>query len=80
MSSFPNHFKNWFFTLSDLRLSQFLYEEEHCTLWPVKPNWLLPTHHLPGIADIVGFLSSLPQLVDMPRQGWVHRDCDNLAA
>jgi hypothetical protein len=47
---------------------------------PVRPTGLLITHHLPGVAHVVGLLPSLPQLVDVPRQGRVHRDSDNLAA
>lgn len=43
-------------------------------------RWLLLTHHLPGVADIVGLLPGFSQLVYVPGQGWVHRHCDNLAA
>lgn len=50
------------------------------TSWAVQSKRLPSTHHLPGVAHIVGFLSSLPQLVYVPRQRWVHRDCDNPAA
>lgn len=45
-----------------------------------KSKRLPSTHHLPGVAHVVGLLSSLPQLVYVPRQRRVHRDSDNPAA
>lgn len=45
-----------------------------------REGGLTLTYHLPGVADIVGFLASFPQLVYVPGQGGVHRDRDNLAA
>lgn len=50
------------------------------TLWAAESERLPATHHLPGVAHVVGLLSSLPQLVYVPRQGRVHRDRDNPAA
>lgn len=50
------------------------------TLRPPNPNDFPSTHHLPGVAHVVGLLSSLPQLVYVPRQRRVHRDRDNPAA
>lgn len=66
--------------MSDQCSLQFPYEEERSTPQLLRQRRLPLTHHLPGIANVVGLLSSFSQLVYVPGQGWVHRDCDNLAA
>lgn len=47
---------------------------------PSGPSHTCFPYHFPGIADVVGFFPNLPQLVDVPGQRGVHRNCDDLAA